>query len=129
MVMESTTRTQPLVTGLSVVYLYVQDLERAKAFYREVLGLVLEGDADWAETTLPGGVRFALHRAHEGAPEPSTGGVNVDFEVPDIDLAAERLRSAGVEVDEIHRERYGSFFTFVDPDGYRLELFQPASGY
>jgi predicted enzyme related to lactoylglutathione lyase len=123
--MESTAGTHPLVTGLSVVYLYVKDLERAKAFYSDVLGLALEGDDDWAETTLPGGVRFALHLWHDGAAEPSSGGINVDFQVPDVDEAAERLRAAGVEVGEIHREEYGSFVTFVDSEGYRLELFQP----
>ena len=117
--------TLPLVTGLRVVYFYVKDIERAKAFYRDVLGLTLEGDHDWVETTLPGGVRFALHLWHDGAAEPSSGGINVDFEVPDIDAAADRLRATGVEVGEIHRERYGSFFTFVDPEGYRLELYQP----
>jgi predicted enzyme related to lactoylglutathione lyase len=128
MVMERTAATQPLVTGLSVVYLYVRDMERAKAFYRDVLGLALEGDHDWVETALPGGVRFALHLSHEGAAaEPSSSGINVDFEVPDIDAAAERLRAAGIDVGEIHRERYGSFFTFVDPEGYRLELYQPSA--
>jgi predicted enzyme related to lactoylglutathione lyase len=123
--MESAAATQPLVTDLRVVYLYVKDIERGKRFYRDVLGLTLEGDHDWVETTLPGGVRFALHLWHEGSAEPSSSGVNVDFEVPDIDAAAERLRDAGVEIGEIHREPFGSFFTFVDPEGYRLELFQP----
>jgi predicted enzyme related to lactoylglutathione lyase len=123
--METSAVTQPLVTGLRVVYLYVKDMERTKAFYRDVLGLTLEGDHDWVETTFPGGARFALHLWHEGATEPSSGGIHVDFEVPDIDAAAERLRTAGVEIGEIHRQPYGSFFTFVDPEGYRLELFAP----
>ncbi len=124
--MEHSAGTQPLVTGLSVVYLYVKDMERAKAFYRDVLGRDLRGDEHWAETTLRGGVRFALHEWHEGAEGPSAGGINVDLEVPDIDAAAERLRAAGVEVGEIQRAEYGSFATFADPEGYRLELFQPA---
>jgi predicted enzyme related to lactoylglutathione lyase len=125
--MEGTAATQPLVRALSVVYLYVKNMERAKAFYEDVLGLTLEGDHDWVETTFPGGTRFALHLSHEGAAEPSSSGIHVDFEVPDIDAAAERLRAAGVEVGEIHRQPYGSFFTFVDPEGYRLELFAPAA--
>ncbi|MBD0329392.1 MAG: VOC family protein [Thermoleophilia bacterium] len=112
-----------MITGLRVVYLYVKDIERAQAFYRDVLGLELEGDDDWVETTLPGDVRFALHRWHEGAAEPSSGGVNVDFEVEDVDAAAEDLRARGVEIGGIHREPYGSFFSFTDSEGYRLGLF------
>ncbi len=123
--MENTAVTGQLVSGLSVVYLYVKDMQRSSAFYRDVLGIPLEGDDDWREATFAEGVRFALHLWHEGAPEISAGTINVNFEVADIDEAAERLRAAGVEIGEIHREPYGSFFTFTDPEGYRLELFQP----
>ena len=101
-------------------------MERARAFYRDVLGLPLEGDADWVEADL-GGLRFALHKWHEGAPEPGAAAINVNFEVADIDAAAQRLRDAGVEVGEIFRESYGAFCTFRDPEGHTLELFQPPS--
>ena len=110
--------------GLSVVYLYAKDVRRAARFYEDVLGIPLEGDEHWAEATV-GGVRFALHEWHGGAPEPGASGVNVDFEVADIDAAADHLRAQGVDVGEVFREPYGSFCTFVDPEGYRLELFQP----
>jgi lactoylglutathione lyase len=107
--------------------LAVSDFERSLAFYRDVLGLTFDVSEGWAEATFPGGTRFALHAFHEGAPEPGTNGaLHVDFAVDDIDAAAARLREAGVEVGEIHRQRYGSHCTFVDPDGYELELFQPA---
>lgn len=121
-----TTQAEPVVKGLSVVYLYVRDLERSCTFYRDVLGIALEpSDENWAETTL-GSTRFALHVLHAGAPEPHSGTIHLDFEVEDIDAAAARLRAAGVDVHEIHREAYGSHCTFVDPDGYELELFQPS---
>jgi catechol 2,3-dioxygenase-like lactoylglutathione lyase family enzyme len=121
-----TTDVEPVVKGLSVVYLYVRDLDRSLVFYRDVLGVPLEGsDGTWAEATL-GSTRFALHALHPGADEPRSGTIHVDFAVDDIDEAAARLEAAGVSVGEIHRERYGSHCTFVDPDGYELELFQPA---
>ncbi len=121
------TDVTPLVSRINVVYLYVRDIERASGFYRDVLGIPLEGDDDWVETTFPEGVRFALHKWHEGAPEISSGTIHVDFSVADNDQAAERLRAAGIEVGEIHREPYGSHFTFVDPEGYTLQMFQPAA--
>lgn len=120
------TEVEPVVKGLSVVYLYVRDLERSCAFYRDVLGVALEqADENWAEATL-GSTRFALHRLHAGTPEPHSGTIHLDFEVEDIDAAAARLLVAGVDVHELRREAYGSHCTFVDPDGYELELFQPA---
>jgi predicted enzyme related to lactoylglutathione lyase len=86
------TDARPLSRRLSVVYLYVTDFGRSLAFYRDVIGLALGADADdpsWAEVTLEGGVRFALHAAAEGAEPQVPGTVRVNFEVDDIDAAAE----------------------------------------
>ena len=122
MLRDVATEAAPLVTGLEVVYLYVKDMQRASAFYRDVLGIPLEGDEAWCEARL-GETRFALHHWHEGAPEPSSGGIAVDFRVDDADAAAERLRAQGVEVTEQMREEYGISYELVDPDGYRVYLF------
>jgi catechol 2,3-dioxygenase-like lactoylglutathione lyase family enzyme len=88
-----------VVSGVSVVYLYVSDIERSLAFYRDLLGIPLESDEDasWAEATLPSGVRFALHRAHGDEPELGSGTLRVDLEVADIEEAAAQLRAAGVQ--------------------------------
>jgi lactoylglutathione lyase len=118
------TAVEPLVRGINVVYLYVSDMQRSCAFYRDLLGIPLEGDGDWQEARL-GETRFALHLAHEGVGELSSGTIQLDFEVADIDVAADRLRAAGVEVKETMRDEWGSAVEIVDPDGYRLYLFQP----
>ena len=120
------TETTPLVSRLNVVYLIVRDMERSLAFYRDLLGIPLEGDDDWVEAEL-GGVRFALHLTYEDAGEPSSGTVNIDFEVADADAAAERVRAAGFEARETMRAEWGTAYEVVDPDGYRLYLLQPPS--
>ena len=112
------------VSNISVVYLYVRDMERSLAFYRDLLGIPLEGDSDWAETTFPGGTRFALHAAHEGLGELSSGTVKVSFGVEDADAAAAILRERGVDVREAMRDEWGTAFNVVDPDGYTISLFQ-----
>lgn len=119
-------RTSPLVTGVNAIYLYVADLDRSIAFYRDVLGIPLARhpqDTDWAEATFASGVRFALHAAR---PEnvKGSGSVNIDLEVDDVDDALDRMREAGVEVLEVEREFWGSTVTISDPDGYRIDLFQ-----
>jgi predicted enzyme related to lactoylglutathione lyase len=118
------TTTEPLVRRLNVVYLYVSEIERSVGFYRDLLGIPLEGDDDWQEASLDG-TRFALHRTPEGIGEPSSGTIHVNLEVADLDAATERLRAAGVEVEETMREEWGAAAKVVDPDGYELFLFQP----
>ena len=118
------TTTEALVRRLNVVYLYVSEMEASVAFYRDLLGIPLEGDDDWQEASL-GGTRFALHRAHEGIGALSSGTIHVSLEVGDLDGATERLRAAGVEVEETMREEWGAAARITDPDGYELYLFQP----
>ena len=115
------------VSNLSVVYLYVRDMERSVAFYRDLLGIPLEGDEHWAETTFSGGTRFALHAAHQGIGELSSGTVHVDFEVEDAEAAALVLREHGVAVGEPLRDTWGTAVEVVDPDGYTISLFQRAA--
>jgi lactoylglutathione lyase len=112
------------VSGISVVYLYVLDMERSLSFYRDVLGIPLEGDEHWVETTFPGGERFALHAAREGVGELSSGTVHIDFEVADVDEAASLLRAQGVEVGETMHDEWGTAVEIADPDGYAINLFQ-----
>jgi lactoylglutathione lyase len=112
------------VSNISVVYLYVRDMERSLVFYRDLLGIPLEGDEYWAETTFPGGTRFALHAAHEGVGELSSGTVNVSLEVEDADAATALLREHGADVQEAVRDSWGTAVDVVDPDGYTISLFQ-----
>ncbi len=118
------TTTEPLVRRLNVVYLYVSEMERSVAFYRDLLGIALEGDDDWQEASL-GATRFALHRAHEGLGPLTAGTIHVNLEVADLGAATRRLREAGVAVEETMREEWGAAAQIVDPDGYGLFLFQP----
>jgi lactoylglutathione lyase len=121
---------RPLVSRISVVYLYVRDLQRSLRFYRDLLGLPMESDAqdaDWAEAHLPGGYRFALHEIGPSSATPQTpGSIVVDFETDDFDAAVERLRAAGVRLGRVMHERWGSVCEVFDPDGYRIGLFKPA---
>jgi len=118
------TTAEPLVSRISVINLYVSDMERSAAFYRDVLGMPLEGDGDWQEASIDG-VRFALHRTREGIGELSSGTIHVNLQVDDVDAAAERLRAAGVEFGEVMRDDWGAALEVSDPDGYRLYLYQP----
>ncbi len=121
--------TDPLLTRrISVVYLYVRDMNRSLDFYRGLLGIPLEADSDdphWAEAVLEGGVRFAIHLAGPETAPQVPGTVRVNFEVADLAAAVDRLRAAGMAVGEIERETWGAMVELTDPDGYVVELFEP----
>ena len=113
--------------GIDHVYYWVRDMDRAVAFYRDVLGLELlvrHGD-DWAE--LDGGpVRLALHGTEEDAPGSGT----VVFRVDDLDSERWRLEQAGVSFDEHVGEVDGRlrFATCRDPDGNPVQLIEHLDG-
>ncbi len=53
----------------------------------------------------------------------------VNYRVDDLDGMLERLRQAGVPVDErVEEHEFGRFGWAVDPEGNRFELWQPPSG-
>jgi catechol 2,3-dioxygenase-like lactoylglutathione lyase family enzyme len=77
----------------------VDDLETARAFYAETLGLQVETAGAGLELQLPGGATVFVYP--KGDHQPATFTI-LNFRVGDIDEAARELESCGV-----HFERYG----------------------
>jgi catechol 2,3-dioxygenase-like lactoylglutathione lyase family enzyme len=111
-----------MLRGVDHVYYWTADMDRAVAFYSEVLGLPLvrrSGDA-WAEFDA-GPIRVALHGVHEGEAAP-TGGATAVFEVDDLDEAMAFLNGKSVAFDQHigEVEGFARFASFLDPDGNTL---------
>jgi predicted enzyme related to lactoylglutathione lyase len=52
----------------------------------------------------------------------------VNFRVRDLDAILAQLRAHGAEVDErVEDSEYGRFGWVTDPEGNRIELWQPAA--
>jgi predicted enzyme related to lactoylglutathione lyase len=50
----------------------------------------------------------------------------INYRVGDLDAILEQLRSQGVEVDDkMEESEYGRFAWVMDPEGNRLELWEP----
>ena len=122
----------PVVQGVGGVFLLVEDLERSAAWYAEHLGLRLEAWGESRGVEFPGADRvpslrvasttFALVRADGPLPTPRTGRVN--FRVPDLDALVGRLDAAGQRVER-QPDDYGRFAWTYDPEGNRVELWEP----
>jgi len=97
-------------------------MERAVAFYRDVLGLSLlrrDGN-EWAEFDA-GPVRLALHGADD---RPSASGTAV-FRVEDLDRVRRDLEGRGVGFDpHVGEVGFARFATLRDPDGNPVQLIE-----
>ena len=87
------------------VILFVGDLERSVAFYRDVIGLPFKLQGDGYVEFATAGCRFGLYDRDrlrdltgQGADAPGHPGGEVVFLVEDVDAEAERLREAGATI-------------------------------
>jgi methylmalonyl-CoA/ethylmalonyl-CoA epimerase len=112
------------------IALAVRDVDRAEAFYQDVLGLrklYRYGDLTFFDCC---GVRLLLEKAHD--PDNAGHGSPIYFSCSDIALAVTELRGRGVSFDghphliakmDDH-DLWMAFFT--DPDGHTLALMHEA---
>jgi predicted enzyme related to lactoylglutathione lyase len=112
------------VTGLGGVFFRARDPAALKAWYEETLGVPAE------DLMRSDGLVFAIFDADTPYFGPSGQGFMVNFRVASLDRMVERLRAAGVEVDDETRDQegVGRFGWAVDPEGNRFELWEPAEG-
>jgi catechol 2,3-dioxygenase-like lactoylglutathione lyase family enzyme len=109
---------------LSIVSVPVSDQERAKAFYRDVLGFQVVREADmegntgrrWIQMKPPSGLAgISLVSWFDAMPPGSLQGMVLD--TSDIDRAQEKLKANGLDITPVQEAAWGRFATFRDPDG------------
>jgi lactoylglutathione lyase len=113
------------------VILFVGDLERSTAFYRDVVGLPFKLQGDGYVEFATEGTRFGLYDRNrlgeltgQDTEAPGRAGGEVVFLVGDVDAEAERLREAGVTILKGPVDRAWGHRTLhvADPDGFVVEL-------
>lgn len=119
--------------GVDYVILYVSDLGRSIAFYRDAVGLELKFSEHGYAEFITEGTKFALFERSQlgellGREAEAGGGpqAEVAFLVEDADAEAERLRGAGVRIltGPIDRPWGHRTVHLLDPDGFVVELAQ-----
>jgi catechol 2,3-dioxygenase-like lactoylglutathione lyase family enzyme len=119
------------VTGIGGVFIRSAQPEALRAWYAEHLGLELE-DFGGAVLRSAGGETltwavFAGDTDYFGRREQQA---MLNYRVRDLDAMLAQLRAAGVDVDErVEDHEYGRFGWATDPDGNRVELWEPIPGY
>jgi predicted enzyme related to lactoylglutathione lyase len=114
------------VLGIGGCFLRAADPQALGAWYRECLGLDADENGLWDPEAGP--TVFAAFESgtdYFGSREQQT---MLNFRVRDLDAMLAQLRSKGADVaDETQdMEGVGRFGWVTDPEGNRVELWQPA---
>ena len=116
--------------GFGMLTLYVKDMQRAKEFYTEFLGMqfVARFSSDHFVLLRPvSGTQIALLplSALREWVVPEPGGVEVNLEVEDVNEAWQEWKAKGVEVlTEVTDMKEGLWFHAKDPDGHIIAVYQ-----
>jgi len=107
------------------VYYHVTDMEKAIAFYRDILGFRLVS-RDYVARFDIGGVLFELVPNPPGKALAGGGNARLSLGVDDIQQATRELEARGVATTPVKEEPGGLLSFFHDPDGNELCLWQYA---
>jgi catechol 2,3-dioxygenase-like lactoylglutathione lyase family enzyme len=124
------------VTGIGGIFFKSKDPKALAAWYQTHLGIPVEpwGGAAfrWTDENNPAGIGTTVWSPFAAATEyfsPSTAPFMINYRVPDLHGLLAQLRAEGVHVeDKVEESEYGKFGWVIDPDGNKLELWQPPDG-
>jgi predicted enzyme related to lactoylglutathione lyase len=117
------------VLGLGGLFFKSADPERLLAWYARWLGMG-DGKAsvEFRPATMPsnGFAVFSPFPANTDYFAPAEGKFMFNLIVDDLDGALGQVHLGGAQVvGEIEEHEYGRFGWFIDPDGNKVELWQP----
>ena len=119
------------VTGIGGIFFKSPDPKRLDAWYRDHLGLDVSewGGAifQWGGPDSPSGMTIWSPFAQDTKKmEPSSASFMINFRVADLDalLAALRAEDCNV-IDKTESSDFGKFGWVIDPDGNKVELWEP----
>ena len=123
---------QEQVTGIGGVFFKAKNPTALADWYRRNLGLDIAGTRTtfaWSERTAPAREAltvWALFPETTAYFSPGTAPFMVNYRVTNLDRMLAQLRARGIVVESrIVEEEAGRFTWVVDPEGHRIELWEP----
>lgn len=123
------------VTGIGGVFFKAKDHEMLNDWYREHLGIPLQDGYrvfPWRDPHDPdhaGSTVFWIIPGDTDDLEPDAANFMLNFRVENLDALLTALRAEGVKVlEKTESFDHGRFAWIIDPEGNKIELWEPAEG-
>jgi predicted enzyme related to lactoylglutathione lyase len=124
------------VTGIGGIFFKAKDAPALRAWYKRHLGIDVQSwggaSLDWvdADGKPAGGTTAWLIAAGDTKQfAPSNAAFMVNYRVHDLDALLAALKSEGCNVvDKTDDSEFGKFGWVIDPEGNKVELWQPPAG-
>jgi predicted enzyme related to lactoylglutathione lyase len=127
------TDTTPKVTGIGGIFFFSDDPAKTRKWYGQNLGLDVNDYGSTFEsrnTDKPEEINQLQWSPFKRDSEyfaPSKKEFMINYRVQNIEGLVNKLRENGVTiVDDIESFDYGKFVHIMDPDGNKIELWEPA---
>jgi predicted enzyme related to lactoylglutathione lyase len=124
--------TTPKVTGIGGIFFKSKDPKSIKDWYGENLGLAINpygSSFEFRNANNPEEINYLQWSAFEDSTnyfEPSEKEFMINYRVQNIEGLVKKLKENGVTmVDEITEYEYGKFVHIMDPEGNKIELWEP----
>jgi catechol 2,3-dioxygenase-like lactoylglutathione lyase family enzyme len=126
------------VAGIGGVFFKARDPKALSAWYRERLGVPVRAGGEWSlfewrereDAGRVGTTVWSLFPSDTGYFSPSQATFMINYRVRDLDGMLAQLRALGVGVEsKVAEEFNGRFAWVVDPEGNKIELWEPKPGY
>jgi catechol 2,3-dioxygenase-like lactoylglutathione lyase family enzyme len=128
----TTMSQQGRILGIGGIFFKSANPQQMKDWYGKHLGLADGGQGvmlPWREKDHPEREQLTVWSIFPGNTtyfEPSHASFMVNYIVDDLDALLDRLAKDGVRIDPKRQdESYGRFAWIYDPDGNKIELWQP----
>jgi len=124
--------TTPRVTGIGGIFFKSKNPEETKDWYGSNLGLAIDeygSPFEFRNTNKPDEINYlqwAPFNENTDYFAPSEKEFMINYRVNDIEGLVKNLRKNGVIiVDSVEIFEYGKFIHIMDPDGNKIELWEP----
>ena len=124
------------VTGIGGIFFHSPDPVALRAWYRDHLGIDVQEwggtaftwtDADGKPTA--GTTIWSVSSAASSDFAPGTASFMINYRVADLHALVKVLQAEGCNVlDKIDESEFGKFAWVIDPDGNKVELWEPPAG-
>ena len=124
--------TTPRITGIGGVFFYSEDPAKTRQWYTDNLGLVTDEFGavfEFRNASRPGEINYLRWSPFDKRNDylaPSEKEFMINYRVQNLEGLVRQLKANGVNVlGEIETYPYGKFAWVMDPDGLKIELWEP----